>query len=78
MIPWRVKLLAALCLLMPHSLFSSVFDCVSSACPSIEIIGDAVSTLPNGGVSPFSDTPTQAFDATHQQVTFGWPIHGLT
>jgi len=54
MASWKLRFAAVLSLLVPHALFASDFDCVGSACPSIEIMGDSVSTLPSGEASPFS------------------------
>lgn len=77
MISWRVKFTVVLSLLMPHSLFAYDFDCVGSACPSIEIIGDTVSILPGGEPSPFSGyaDPSIRRDPISGEIwmAYSWP-----
>jgi len=55
MASWKIRFFTFLVLFIPCALFASDFDCIGSACPSIKIVGDSVSTLPSGEVSPFSD-----------------------
>lgn len=54
MASWKIRFSIFLVLFIPCALFASDFDCIGSACPSIKIVGDSVSTLPSGEVSPFS------------------------
>lgn len=78
---WRIRISTALFMLVPHSLFAMNFDCVGSACPSIEIIGDSVSTLPNGEPSPFSGyaDPSIRRDPTSGDIwmAYSWPNLGV-
>ncbi len=76
MLSWIARF-TFLSLLAPHALHASDFDCVGSACPSIEIMGDSVSTLPNGEASPFSGfaDPSIRRDAVSGELwmAYSWP-----
>lgn len=75
--PSRIGLAAASSLLAAHALLAADFDCVGKACPSIEIAGDAASTLPGGAASPFSGfaDPSLRRDPASSDLwlAYSWP-----
>lgn len=77
---WTIRLLALLVLLVPGSSHALEFDCVGSTCPAIEILGDAPSTLPNGGASPFSGFADPGIrrdpGSGELWMTYSWPYLG--